>query len=73
MPDIGDLSGSILVTIIWTAFWIFFVAMTLSLILRLHAFLNKALPLLDAVKRLLDQHEAKGRQGHSEEQPDTGS
>ena len=73
MPDIGGLPGGILIAIIWAAFWIFFVAMSLSLILRLHTFLNKALPILDAVKGLLDQLETKDQQDHHKEPSDTKS
>ena len=66
MPDIGGFSG--ILNALWVAFWIFFVAMTLSLILRLHIFLNKALPLLDAVKGLVDQLQSKDQQDHHREQ-----
>ena len=68
MPDIGGFPG--ILNALWVAFWIFFVAMTLSLILRLHIFLNKALPLLDAVKSLVDQF--KDQKVNGAKQPDTG-
>ena len=53
MPSIGGLPG--MLSALWVAFWIFFAAMALFLILRLHLLLNKALPLLDDVRSLVDQ------------------
>lgn len=60
MPDLGAFSG--ILRTLWAAFWFSFVALAFVLILRLHLVLNRALPLLDAVKGLLDELRERGRE-----------